>query len=96
MGLAVYNSTILDIHFPPCCYKKLLFSSSFSSSSSGSRTSSIANRGGSGNGSGHAKTPEVYSRTSSNDSFVLTLHDLSEVMPVSSRSVTRIVLGNTI
>jgi E3 ubiquitin-protein ligase HECTD2 len=24
MGLAVYNSTILDIHLPPCCYKKLL------------------------------------------------------------------------
>ncbi|XP_014666316.1 PREDICTED: probable E3 ubiquitin-protein ligase HECTD2 isoform X2 [Priapulus caudatus] len=24
MGLAVYNSTILDIRFPPCCYKKLL------------------------------------------------------------------------
>jgi len=24
MGLAVYNSIILDIHFPPCCYKKLL------------------------------------------------------------------------
>ena len=95
MGLAVYNSTILDIHFPPCCYKKLLFSSS-SSSSSGSRTSSIANSGGSSNSSGHAKTPEVYSQTSSNDSFVLTLHDLSEVMPVSSRSVTRLVLGNTV
>ena len=24
MGLAVYNSIILDIHFPPICYKKLL------------------------------------------------------------------------
>ena len=24
MGLAVYNSIILDIKFPPCCYKKLL------------------------------------------------------------------------
>jgi len=24
MGLAVYNSTILDIHFPPVCYRKLL------------------------------------------------------------------------
>ncbi|XP_032229698.2 probable E3 ubiquitin-protein ligase HECTD2 isoform X2 [Nematostella vectensis] len=24
MGLAVYNSIILDIHFPSCCYKKLL------------------------------------------------------------------------
>uniref|UniRef100_A0A8C9W1X8 HECT-type E3 ubiquitin transferase n=1 Tax=Scleropages formosus TaxID=113540 RepID=A0A8C9W1X8_SCLFO len=24
MGLAVYNSITLDIHFPPCCYKKLL------------------------------------------------------------------------
>ncbi|XP_074642378.1 putative E3 ubiquitin-protein ligase HECTD2 [Tubulanus polymorphus] len=24
MGLAVYNSINLDIHFPPCCYKKLL------------------------------------------------------------------------
>jgi E3 ubiquitin-protein ligase HECTD2 len=24
MGLAVYNSIILDIHFPACCYKKLL------------------------------------------------------------------------
>ena len=24
MGLAVYNSTILDIRFPLCCYKKLL------------------------------------------------------------------------
>ena len=24
MGLAVYNSIILDIHFPPVCYKKLL------------------------------------------------------------------------
>ena len=24
MGLAVYNSIILDIHFPLCCYKKLL------------------------------------------------------------------------
>lgn len=24
MGLAVYNSIILDIRFPPCCYKKLL------------------------------------------------------------------------
>lgn len=24
MGLAVYNSIILDIHFPPCCFKKLL------------------------------------------------------------------------
>ena len=26
MGLAVYNNIILDIHFPPCCYKKLLSS----------------------------------------------------------------------
>lgn len=24
MGLAVYNSTILDIRLPLCCYKKLL------------------------------------------------------------------------
>ena len=24
MGLAVYNSIILDIRFPPVCYKKLL------------------------------------------------------------------------
>ena len=24
MGLAVYNSIILDLHFPLCCYKKLL------------------------------------------------------------------------
>lgn len=24
MGLAVYNSIILDIRFPACCYKKLL------------------------------------------------------------------------
>eukprot|EP00069_Balaena_mysticetus_P011831 bmy_07307T0 len=24
MGLAVYNSIVLDIRFPPCCYKKLL------------------------------------------------------------------------
>ncbi|KAI8512583.1 putative E3 ubiquitin-protein ligase HTD2 [Branchiostoma belcheri] len=24
MGLAVYNSIILDMRFPPCCYKKLL------------------------------------------------------------------------
>ena len=24
MGLAVYNNIILDIHFPLCCYKKLL------------------------------------------------------------------------
>lgn len=24
MGLAVYNSIILDIHFPACCFKKLL------------------------------------------------------------------------
>ena len=24
MGLAVYNSIILDLRFPPCCYKKLL------------------------------------------------------------------------
>lgn len=24
LGLAIYNSTILDIHFPLCCYKKLL------------------------------------------------------------------------
>ena len=24
MGLAVYNGIILDIHFPPICYKKLL------------------------------------------------------------------------
>ena len=24
MGLAVYNSIILDIRFPPICYKKLL------------------------------------------------------------------------
>ena len=24
MGLAVYNSIILDIHFPAVCYKKLL------------------------------------------------------------------------
>lgn len=27
MGLAVYNGEILDIHFPPCVYKKLLPSS---------------------------------------------------------------------
>lgn len=26
MGLAVYNNIILDIQFPPCCYKKLLSS----------------------------------------------------------------------
>ncbi|KAJ3079025.1 putative E3 ubiquitin-protein ligase, partial [Quaeritorhiza haematococci] len=24
IGLAIYNSTILDVHFPPACYKKLL------------------------------------------------------------------------
>ena len=24
MGLAVYNSINLDLHFPACCYKKLL------------------------------------------------------------------------
>lgn len=24
MGLAVYNGIILDIHFPPICYRKLL------------------------------------------------------------------------
>lgn len=24
MGLAVYNSIMLDIRFPACCYKKLL------------------------------------------------------------------------
>jgi len=24
MGLAVYNGIILDIHFPPICYQKLL------------------------------------------------------------------------
>jgi hypothetical protein len=24
IGLAIYNSTILDVHFPLCCYKKLL------------------------------------------------------------------------
>ena len=24
MGLAVYNSIILDLHFPSICYKKLL------------------------------------------------------------------------
>lgn len=24
MGLAVYNSTILDLNFPPFCFKKLL------------------------------------------------------------------------
>lgn len=24
MGLAVYNSIILDLHFPKACYKKLL------------------------------------------------------------------------
>jgi hypothetical protein len=24
IGLAIYNSTILDIHLPLCCYKKLL------------------------------------------------------------------------
>ena len=24
MGLAVYNSIILDLRFPSCCYKKLL------------------------------------------------------------------------
>ena len=26
MGLAVYNSIILDLNFPPCCFKKLLAS----------------------------------------------------------------------
>lgn len=25
MGLAVYNSIILDLNFPLCCFKKLLF-----------------------------------------------------------------------
>lgn len=24
MGLAVYNGIILDLNFPPCCFKKLL------------------------------------------------------------------------
>lgn len=24
MGLAVYNSIIIDLNFPPCCFKKLL------------------------------------------------------------------------
>jgi ubiquitin-protein ligase E3 A len=24
MGLAIYNSNILDLHFPMACYKKLL------------------------------------------------------------------------
>lgn len=23
LGLALYNNTILDLHFPPCVYKKL-------------------------------------------------------------------------
>lgn len=26
MGLAVYNGIILDLNFPPCCFKKLLAS----------------------------------------------------------------------
>ena len=72
MGLAIYNGTILDIRFPPCCYKKLLFShpNKLSSADKGSLGQVAESCGGEtmpGN-----KCP-----------LELTLHDLSEVMPVS-------------
>lgn len=71
MGLAIYNSTILDIRFPPYCYKKLLFSPN--------------NRSTAANSGSLRKTIEVCGEEMlpSSSSLGLTLHDLSEVMPVS-------------
>ena len=71
MGLAIYNSTILDIRFPPCCYKKLLLSSP-------------GNKSTLANGESHSKMAEDDSRemSPSNRAMELTLHDLTEIMPV--------------
>lgn len=74
MGLAIYNSTILDIRFPPCCYKMLLFSSC------PDNKLTTANRA--------SKRLEACGQdalSSSDSSLELTLHDLTEVMPVSDR-----------
>jgi hypothetical protein len=75
MGLAIYNSTILDIRFPPCCYKKLLFSSCCTDNKL-----ATANRG-----SKRLKACGEDALSSSDDNSLheLTLHDLTEVMPVS-------------
>ena len=72
MGLAIYNSTILDIRFPPCCYKKLL------SSAPGNKFTST-------NRESHGKMTEDGGQEMlpSNHALELTLNDLTEIMPVS-------------
>lgn len=75
MGLAIYNSTILDIRFPPCCYKKLLFSCPDNKLTTGNRV-------------GKRFEAHYQDALSSNDSSQeLTLHDLTEVMPVSDNTL---------
>ena len=74
MGLAIYNSTILDIRFPPCCYKMLLFSSC------PDNKLTTANRA-----SKRLEACDQDALSSSDSSLELTLHDLTEVMPVSDR-----------
>ena len=75
MGLAIYNSTILDIRFPPCCYKKLLFSSCCADNKL-----TTANRGSKRLKAGPGGEDAL---SSGDSSLELTLHDLTEVMPVS-------------
>jgi len=66
MGLAVYNGTILDIHLPSFCYKKLLSPSSMPTD---------------------RHTPVGIAP--------LSVHDVTEIMPVSDSVVMAYIFPST-
>ena len=71
MGLAVYNSIILDLRFPPCCFKKLLETTSSNGGAEPIRGGDLSNE--------HTAEPSL-GKAVGIPSF--SLDDLEAVMPV--------------
>lgn len=70
MGLAMYNSIILDMNFPPCCFKKLLTPPTYSDPSCDDRGTYFHNK------------DDLSVRNVG--VFKFSLDDLKTVMPVSN------------
>ncbi|KAF1813847.1 HECT-domain-containing protein [Eremomyces bilateralis CBS 781.70] len=73
LGLAIYNSTILDVALPPFCFRKLLANAPSSSHPSASSQSRDAHN--------------VPAQPHTQPPFVPTLDDLSELHPTLARSL---------
>ncbi len=74
MGLAVYNSIILDMNFPPCCFKKLLTPPTYSESALGDEGTNF-----------HSADGILFAASATSVGEVkFCLDDLVTVMPVSS------------